>query len=131
MHYITDEKDSIFQIILKYFIQLSQTEKGLNVIKEFVVCLKSTTAQHLIAKKVIEIDIPYIEHGYSNYAFQLMISKWPCDVTAPLFAMIKGNVARLCNQKCSSNVMEAVFSCSPTELFEIFLKEILCSFKGI
>lgn len=124
MSFIEDERDIIFKEILHDFINLSQTEKGLNVIKKFIVELKSIHAQYLVIAQIMQNPIQYIEHYYSNYAYQLIIKHWSRECIRPLFECVVGCVCYLSNQKCSSNVIETLMTNAPVELLPIYIKEI-------
>ena len=126
-HYIGHFEDPIFQEILPNFIMLSQTEKGLNVIKSLICELKDAQSQSIIVAIIQEKAQSYIENLYSNYAFQLIIKHWPYIVTLPLFSLIMNRVQFYSMQQCSSNVVEAVLYNAPEEYRCKYMDEIILS----
>ena len=131
MSFIESEKDTLFIEILRDFIKLSQTERGLNVIKVFIVGVKSVGAQCLVIEKIMENPIQYIEHYYSNYAFQLIIKNWSLSSTKALFETVFGRFSYLSNQKCSSNAIETLMLNAPVDILSRYIKEVIDSMLSI
>jgi len=125
--YIEDEKDPLFLVILPYFISLSHTEKGLNMVKKLVVSLKCKKAQFFLLQKILEDPIDYISDPYCNYSYQLIIQNWEFSVTEPLFKAVCGNVICLSNQKYSSNVIEVLFENAPCSIMSEYISELCAS----
>jgi hypothetical protein len=125
--YIVHYEDPIFQEILPNFIMLSQTEKGLNVIKSLIYELKDSQSQSMIVAIIQEKAQSYIENLYSNYAFQLIVKQWPYIVTQPLFTLIFNQVQFYSMQQCSSNVVEAVLYNAPEEYRCKYMDEMILS----
>lgn len=124
MHFIKNEQDPFYQEIHFNFIILSQTEKGLNVIKSFISELKDGYAQSKIVDTIKSTPISYIEDPYSNYAFQNIIKQWPLVITQPLFPLVLGHILQLSIQQCSSNVVEAMLFHAPLEFRSKYIREI-------
>ena len=122
--YIEDEKDPIFVEIFNEFINLSQNENGVNVIKSIVAVLKSEEAQAMIIKKILEDPFKFMEHQISNYAFQHVIASWDLKVTRPLFEVVRNNVSYLSIQKYASNSIECVMKHAPEDLIDEYMKEV-------
>lgn len=125
MRFITNDEDTFYQEIKNNFILLSQTEKGLNVIKSFITELKDFKGQAQIISIIMENSLSYIEDPYSNYAFQNIIKQWPLVITQPLFPLIYNNIMRLSVQQCSSNVVEALLYNAPLEVRKNYIREII------
>ncbi len=125
MPYITNSEDPIFKEILDNFVMLSQSEKGLNVIKSLIITLKNSHAQALIVAIIKERAQTYIENLFSNYAFQMIIKQWPFIVTQPLFLQIFSNVQIYSLQQCSSNVVEAVICYASEEYRLRYINELI------
>ena len=116
-----------FKEIFSKFIMLSQSEKGLNVIKTFITELKDEFAQSIIIDLIKQDPLGYIEHAYSNYAFQNIIKQWPLVVTQQLFSLIVHHIQRLSLMQSSSNVIEVMLHYSPIEYKSIYISEITAS----
>jgi hypothetical protein len=101
MPYVISKEDAIFKEILANFMMLSQTEKGLNVVKSLIASLKNLQAQVLIVTAIKERAQSYIENLYSNYAFQMIVKQWPIAVTQPLFLHMFSKVQYYSLQQCS------------------------------
>ncbi len=125
MPYVTGKEDPIFKEILANFIMLSQTEKGLNVVKALIASLKNSHAQVLIVTAIKERAQSYIENLYSNYAFQMIVKQWPYTVTQPLFLHISSKVQYYSIQQCSSNVVEAIIYNAPEEYKLRYISELI------
>ena len=125
MPYVTNKEDPIFKEILANFIMLSQTEKGLNVVKSLIASLKNMQAQVLIVTAIKERAQSYIENLYSNYAFQMIIKQWPFTVTQPLFSQILSKVQYYSLQQCASNVVEAIVYNAPEEYRLRYICELI------
>jgi hypothetical protein len=125
MQYASSKEDPIFKEVLANFIMLSQTEKGLGVIKSLITSLKSVQAQALIVSAIKDRAQSYIENLYSNYAFQMIIKQWPFTVTQPLFEQLLGKVQYYSLQQCSSNVVEALVLNAPEDYKLRYLNELI------
>ena len=123
--YIAHFDDPLFQEILPNFVMLSQTEKGLNVVKSLIYELKDSQSQSVIISKIVEKAQSYIENLYSNYAFQLIVKHWPFMVTQPLFYLIFNKVQLYSLQQCSSNVVEAVLYNAPEDYRCKYMDEVI------
>lgn len=124
VQYITDISDPIFNEVMANFVMLSQTEKGLNVVKELIALLSDSKAQLQIVDMIVKNAQSYIENQYSNYATQLIVKKWSVEVTRPLFLSIIGKVRYYSMQKCSSNVVEAFLYNAPEEFKVRYIDEL-------
>lgn len=58
---------------------------------------------------------------YGNYAMTEIISKWPQSVCAPIYKGLKTNLAELCIQKYSSNVLDRCFDFAPLAVRSDFI----------
>ena len=125
MRFIKNEDDPFYQEIKNNFILLSQTEKGLNVIKAFISELKDAKGQAKIVDIIKTNSISYIEDPYSNYAFQNIIKQWPLVITQPLFPLLCNNIMRFSVQQCSSNVVETLLYNAPIEFRKNYIQEII------
>ena len=124
MRFIKNGQDSFYQEILYNFITLSQTEKGLNVIKSFIQELKDEQCQLKVIDIIKSNPINYIENPYSNYAFQNIIKQWPLVITNSLFPLILTHILQLSVQQCSSNVIETMLLNSPLEYRAKYINEV-------
>ena len=125
MAYISDHADPFFEQILANFVMLSQTEKGLNVIKALIASLNDIRAQSLIVEAIVDRAQSFIENQYSNYAFQMIIKKWPFIITEPLFSLILNKLPYYSLQRCSSNVVEAIIYNAPIECKLKYISELI------
>lgn len=125
MRFVQGEDDPFFQEIYYNFIMLSQTEKGLNVIKSFIQELKDKQAQTKIISLITANSIGYIEDPYSNYAFQNIMKQWPQAVTQSLCPLILTHILQLSVQQCSSNVVETMLFNSPPDYRTKYIQEVL------
>jgi hypothetical protein len=78
---------------------LSKNKLGLCVIKK---CMYDSRVRN----EVLEDLVVLMQDPYGNYAIQHLLEVWGPQSYAGLISNIRGNVAQLCIQKFSSNVME-------------------------
>jgi hypothetical protein len=127
MHLIKDEKDDLFMEILPNFETLSMTEKGLNVMKRFILELKSESAQVRVVDTIMKSCLNFLENFYCNYATQLIIKTWAMPVIAPLFTLIVGKIEQFSLQKSSSNVVEVMLCHCAPDMRKLYFKELASS----
>ena len=103
----SDEKlCNIYDVIVKYFINLSTNANGLFICKKMI--LKNRMPFYI--NKLVNIltkNLPLLIHKqYGNYSIQVAIETWPYETVLPIFYLLNNNFIEYACEKYSSNVIE-------------------------
>jgi len=119
------QQEWIYEAVLNHMEEIARDKVGCVIIKR---CVDHANEKQLaaIVDKIKDYTLSLVQDPFGNYAVQHILQKFPQnELSSKLVVQLLGNLAVLCTQKFSSNVVETCLNIADLETRKKLLEELI------